>query len=193
MSISGSDPPVAVVTALVRRRAWGAHAVPLCCLSFIALAVGCVSAPGSHRISGEAYFSWLASSYSPVIEVRQNRAEGASVCVLLDGGKQMISGYVTIEDVVAAGEADPGLRSRADAYQRGFAQGMLEGMNRSGQSAKEHKKRLREGGHAPPDLSQDLLSVWQRGWMIGSLYSSRRAFEGSGSLQATEDLEAAER
>jgi hypothetical protein len=83
------------------------------------------------RVSGETYYSWLVSSYSPVVQFGEKRLEGEGVCFHLNAGKSQIQGFVTIQDLSAAAIANPDLVARARLYQQAFSEGMLKGMTDS--------------------------------------------------------------
>lgn len=141
------------------------------CASIILLLGGC-----SHieypRVSAENYYSWLASSYSPIVQFLQRRPEGEGLCFHLDGGKAQILGFVTLADITSVGKLDPELRMRSAVYQESFAEGLGKALrdSRSGSMLTSHQKgRLLTELSAPAGL-HSYVADWRRGWYAGYGY-----------------------
>lgn len=124
------------------------------------------------RISGADYYSWLASSYSPVIQSHERRRGGEGVCLQLDGGKVQLRGFVTLDDISAAAQTHSDLSMRAQVYQMAFSDGMAKGMSdgfRGKSLTADEKARLRLELDAPPEFKSH-VSEWRAGWSNGYSY-----------------------
>ena len=140
------------------------------CALFVVTVTGC-SALEYPRETGETYYVWLESSYSPVIQFHEDRLEGKGICIHVDGGKAQLLGFVTLDDISSAAKRDPDLCMRARAYQQAFAEGMAKGMADTlseSAGADDRRSRLAEDLDAPTHLKK--YSREWRGWRNGYGY-----------------------